>query len=158
MTRENLLFNVRNYTAVKNAYNLNARVQGSKLDKGGNPQVEHSIRVASVFNTPEVQTIALLHDVLEDSDYTALDLVKSFGFDDTTAASVELLTFRPEYYNYTDYIHSIYTHRISFPEAFYVKVADIGDNMSRNRLALLPTKERRRLIDKYENALRIMFP
>ncbi len=53
--------------------------EGQYRDEG-TPYIEHVLRVAERFETdPQIKIIALLHDVLEDSDYTYEDLEKEFG-------------------------------------------------------------------------------
>ena len=53
-----------------------------QFDKGGKPYILHPIHLMNqlLFDS-ELATIAVMHDVIEDSEYTFKDL-ESFGFSD----------------------------------------------------------------------------
>ncbi|MDO4496261.1 MAG: HD domain-containing protein [Bacteroidales bacterium] len=68
------------------AYELAAKAHGNQMRKSGIPYITHPISVARIalvelgMNTPAVQA-ALLHDVVEDTDYTLDDIKNAFGED-----------------------------------------------------------------------------
>ena len=117
-------------------------------DKLGEPYIEHVTAVAGRFD-PLDDTLACcaawLHDVLEDTDIAADDLVTA-GIHEEVIEVVELLTRRrgtsEEYYE-----------RIARNEAArQVKRSDLYDNTHPSRTELLDESTRARLRAKYEHA------
>jgi (p)ppGpp synthase/HD superfamily hydrolase len=87
------------------------------------PYIHHPLRVASKFTDEKLKCIAVLHDVLEDSNFTA-DMLSVLGVDSEITKVVEILThIKPVLY--TDYIKTIKAN----PDAVQVKIQDITDNM-----------------------------
>jgi (p)ppGpp synthase/HD superfamily hydrolase len=82
---------------------------------------------------------AVLHDLIEDTDYT-LDDMRRLGYSEEVVEAVEHLTRREEE-PYADYIGRIGNHAI----ARRVKLADLSDNMTNNRGVDSRTEERARL-------------
>ena len=113
--------------AMKLAYKAH---QGQK-DPSGVPYIFHPFYVAElVCRTKAEETpacVALLHDVLEDTDVTLKDLEEQFPKEVTEA--VVLLTRSPEE-NYFDYIRKLKKN----PVARQVKVMDLHHNMNKGRL------------------------
>lgn len=92
--------------------------------RNGDAYIIHPIRVSQEVKTPEQKVIALLHDTLEDTETTAIELTGVFGLD--VAHAVVALSHRKEE-PYEDYI----TRVIAAGEnAIRVKIADIADNLS----------------------------
>lgn len=88
----------------------------------GEPYIEHSIRIMEQMSTEKEKMVAILHDVLEDSQYTIYDL-KSEGFPDDVINCVEQLT-RKNDVTYFEYIDDISTNDICTK----IKLAEIEDN------------------------------
>lgn len=110
---------------------------------GVTPYINHPIAVAKSCRTPRQKYIALLHDVLEDTDTTSRAIIKA-GFKEIIP-ELYLLTKNP-----TD-TYSSYIKRIGEScneDAIIVKINDITHNMSN----LDKTKDKQR-IEKYELAL-----
>ena len=97
------------------------------------------------YKTIEEKTVAMMHDLLEDTDITAEDLRKE-GFSDEVVAAVVCLT-KIEGEDYADYIERICQNKL----AARVKLADLKDNMDLNRLPGLTPKDFQRL-EKYLRA------
>lgn len=116
-----------------------------QLDKGGQPYILHPVRVMLRCKTIEEKTVAMLHDLLEDTVYTAEDL-RQEGFPEKIIAAVVCLT-KAEGEIYTDYIERICENQL----AARVKLADLMDNMDLNRLPGLTPKDFQRL-EKYLRA------
>jgi (p)ppGpp synthase/HD superfamily hydrolase len=95
------------------------------------------------------QIVAVLHDVVEDSEFTLTDLAAR-GFDAEVVAAVDCLTRRGDE-TYADYI----LRAAQDPIAREVKLADLADNLANNR-ALPPTPENRARIGRYEEAQRVL--
>ncbi len=122
--------------------------QGQK-DKSGFPYVFHPLRMMLQLTTLEEQTVALLHDVLEDSSITAEELRKE-GFSPAVIEAVEALT-RKKDEPYLEYIRRVKQN----PLARVVKLADIRENLNANRLAELSENDCRRL-ERYLRARKIL--
>lgn len=86
---ESLLAKIESYhpnfnsEKVKNAYNLALNAHGSQTRKSGTPYITHPIAVAHIVADMQMDTdsicAAILHDVVEDTDYTSEDITKIFG-------------------------------------------------------------------------------
>ena len=122
--------------------------EGQK-DRSGLPYVLHPVHLAEQMTTEDACVVALLHDVLEDSDMTVSDL-RELGFTEVQLEAVELLT-RGEDEDYTEYVRRLKSN----PLARTVKLADLNHNMDRTRLKDWTMKDEQRH-KKYENAVRIL--
>jgi len=133
---------------VSRAKALAYRAHAGQVDKAGRPYIEHVARVAAaVSDDPVAEAVAWLHDVLEDCD-------ESFGMDIRHGFSIGVLK---AVYALTRTVGSdsnAYYWRISKNRlALRVKLADIADNSSEERLALLDEKTAARLRRKYAKAI-----
>lgn len=138
---------------LERAIEIAAAAHAGQTDKAGALYISHPLRVALGFiraGDEERAIIAVLHDVIEDSDVTAADLQRE-GFSQTIVEAVEALT-RPEDEPYRDFILRAAANELARP----VKVADIKDNLSRTRLAVLPADKCEKLLAKYEGALQLL--
>lgn len=121
------------------------KAYSSQTDKAGKPYILHPLRLMAKMDTDEERSVALLHDVIEDSDLTEQDLL-SYGIPPNIIDAVKLLS-KKEGESYEDFIN-----RISFNElASKVKMADIEDNMNLLRLDVISSKDLAR-VAKYHNA------
>ncbi|WP_138158789.1 HD domain-containing protein [Peptoniphilus catoniae] len=116
-------------------------------DKGGKPYIFHPIKVALNVSGYSQRIVALLHDVIEDSNYKLGDL--KFLKEDEKEALI-LLT-RVDKQDYFDYIKSIRTNSI----ARSVKLADLDQNMNLKRLKIVSCEDLKRR-EKYEKARKIL--
>jgi (p)ppGpp synthase/HD superfamily hydrolase len=108
-------------------------------DKAGAPYILHPLRMMARMETREAQIIAVLHDVVEDSDVT-LDDLRAMGFDEDVVTAVDGLTRRP------DETYEAFVQRAgTLPVARLVKLADLEDNMDVRRLGALTDKDLQRL-------------
>lgn len=124
------------------------RAHTGQVDKVGGAYIVHPRSVASRVSPrePEYIATALLHDVIEDSAYTALDLLEA-GIPNAVVAAVTLLT-RTDDVSPIDYYAGIRTDAI----ALAVKLADLADNTDPVRLERLPADTQDRLRTKYRQA------
>ncbi|MEB3752810.1 guanosine-3',5'-bis(diphosphate) 3'-pyrophosphohydrolase [Acinetobacter sp. MD2(2019)] len=105
------------------------RKHQGQVDKAGQPYILHPLRIMLKMKTTEQQIVAVLHDILEDTDTTIVDLI-SLGFSQTTIDAVDLLTRR----NGETRIDAA-LRAVQNPLARAVKLADVHDNMDINRIA-----------------------
>lgn len=124
-------------------------VHKDQLDKSGLPYVFHPFHLAEQMKDELTVTLALLHDVVEDSDCTFEDLQK-LGFPDEVLEPLRLLTHDPAV-PYFEYIEAIK----SDPAAVAVKLADLMHNSDRSRLHCIDEAAKSRL-EKYDKALNIL--
>ena len=121
-----------------------------KKDKGGKPYTEHLYRVAEKLNgethiDQDLQTVALLHDLLEDCPEWNCESLHCL-FHEEIVDAVSLLTKKPNQ-EYEKYIETLATDEY----ARRVKIADLEDNMDIKRLHSLVEKDFQRL-QKYLKA------
>lgn len=99
-----------------------------QVDKGGEAYIMHCIRVSQGCKTPDAKIVALLHDIIEDTD-TTVEYLSQNGIPAYIIREVELLT-RDNRVGYLDYIKNISDSLI----ASEVKLADLKDNLDYTRL------------------------
>ncbi|MDY4954426.1 MAG: GTP pyrophosphokinase [Candidatus Onthomonas sp.] len=132
--------------AMKIAYDAH---QG-QLDKGGIPYVFHPWHLAEQMDD-EISTIAaLLHDVVEDTDWT-LEQLAAEGFPEEAMEVLALLT-HPEGQPYMEYIAGLQHN----PIAVKIKLADLRHNSDFTRLSAVTADQRERLERKYAPAFALL--
>lgn len=115
-------------------------------DKAGRPYFLHPVIVAQSMDTEAETCVALLHDVVEDTDVTVADLREIFPAEITDA--VDVLTHKPGT-SYEDYVRGIKAN----PVALKVKLADLAHNMDATRM---PDSGYDTRMKKYERAREIL--
>ena len=119
-------------------------------DKGGHDYINHPIRVMHAMSNDQEKIVAILHDVVEDSDWT-FERLKKEGFEDSVIESLRCVTKYSEEEDYQEFIKRAATNKI----ATKVKMADIEDNLDLSRLGTLNEKDLTR-IEKYKKALKYL--
>lgn len=115
-----------------------------QVDKSGLPYVFHPFHLAEQMETEETVTVALLHDVVEDSSYTLKDLEKDFP--PQVVEAVALMTHEKGV-PYMDYVAKISQN----PIARTVKLADLKHNSDPTRLSVIDEAAEKRWA-KYREA------
>ena len=134
------------YTEMTNrAMELAYRAHHGQFDKNGVPYVFHPFHLAEQMDTEETVTAALLHDVVEDTDYTLEDL-RAMGFPDPVLEALSLLTHDPSV-PYMEYVKRLKNN----PIARAVKLADLTHNSDLSRLPAVTEKDLAR-VEKYRRA------
>ena len=135
---------------------LAMRAHLHQLDKGGQPYLGHPLRVAGAMGTDhEAMIIALLHDVVEDSEIGLGEILGTFG--DIVGSAIWALS-RQSGEAYPDYISRLLRWSKAYPGgevAVRVKLADLADNLRIDRLLLADTHgaDVARLVRKYTRAI-----
>ncbi len=138
------------YTAnTKKALKLCFEAHKDQLDKSGMPYVFHPFHLAEQMTDEETTIVALLHDVVEDTDYTLEDLEK-MGFSEPVLAALALLT-HDESIPYMDYVAEIKKN----PIARAVKSADLKHNSDLSRLEVVDERALARN-EKYQAAMELL--
>ena len=130
----------------KRALKLCFEAHKNQTDKSGMPYVFHPFHLAEQMMTEYTVIAALLHDVVEDTEYTIEDLV-DFGFPDEVIEALRLLT-HDEGTPYMEYVTAIKKNEI----VKAVKIADLRHNSDLSRLDIIDQNALER-VDKYNQAL-----
>lgn len=133
----------------KKAVNLMFEAHKEQRDKSGLPYVFHPFHLAEQMEDETTTVVALLHDVVEDSDYT-LDDLRRMGFSQEVCEAVDLMTHR-EGVPYMEYVRRIKTN----PVAVKVKLADLRHNSDMTRMEA-PTERDLQRAEKYREAMRLL--
>jgi (p)ppGpp synthase/HD superfamily hydrolase len=118
------------------AIQIAAKVHQGQKDKYGIPYILHPIRVMMRVNSETEKIVAILHDVVEDSDLTLVDL-KNEGFSSDIIDAVDALSKR-DGEAYDDYINRTTFNQI----AIKVKLADLEDNMDLRRIDVVTERNK----------------
>lgn len=110
----------------------------NQTDKAGNPYILHPLHVMENVNSKEGKIVAILHDIIEDTDITE-DYLLKIGLSKRIVDAVVALT-RSEDIDYQEYIKNLSSN----PLAKEVKLADLEHNMDLKRLPTLEEKDLKR--------------
>ncbi|HEX8285937.1 MAG TPA: HD domain-containing protein [Pyrinomonadaceae bacterium] len=134
---------------VEDAVSIAARAHRGQKDKAGAPYLLHPLRMMLRMETEAAMMAAVLHDVVEDTEWT-LERLREAGFSEEVLEAVDCLTHR-EGESYQQFVERVRTNRI----ARQVKIADLEDNMNVRRMNQLGPKELERM-EKYHRAWRVL--
>ena len=138
------------YTPItKKALKLCFEAHKEQVDKSGMPYVFHPFHLAEQMKTEETTVVALLHDLVEDTDYTIEDLM-SMGFSKSITDAIALMTHTNDV-EYMDYVREIKNN----PIAKTVKLADLKHNSDLTRLDVADEKALSRR-EKYLKAIKLL--
>lgn len=118
----------------------------NQFDKAGVDYIQHPLYVANLVSTDEEKCAALLHDVVEDSEYTLDDLTVK-GIPQAVVTAVLILT-KQQGVPYDDYLKKVKQNKI----ARAVKLADLQHNSDLSRLSNINEKDIKRQ-EKYKKAI-----
>ena len=119
-----------------------------QTDKAGVPYIFHPIHIAEQMDSEESCVVALLHDVIEDSDIT-LEILSKY-FNDDIIAALRVLT-KKENDDYVMYIKRVKTNKL----ATKVKIKDLEHNRDLTRLDEVTDSDKIRSM-KYWEAIRYL--
>ena len=133
----------------KKAMKLCFTAHKNQTDKSGLPYVFHPFHLAEQMPDEYTTVAALLHDVIEDTDYT-FEALADMGFPEEILSALRLLT-HDESIPYMEYIAQIKEN----PIARAVKLADLRHNSDLTRLDTITPRDMERA-KKYQEALRLL--
>ena len=134
---------------IERSLHIALRAYAGKTDKAGHEYILHPLRVMAKMKTDLEMSAALLHDVIEDSEITAEQLLAE-GIPAEVVEAVQCLS-RNANEEYLDFVARAKKNKI----AGKVKIADIEDNIDVLRLSALDEKDLAR-IKKYHSAWRLL--
>lgn len=133
----------------KKAMQLCFAAHKDQTDKSGMPYVFHPFHLAEQMTDEYTTVVALLHDVIEDTDYTPDDL-RVMGYPQPVIEAIEAMT-HPEGVPYLDYVANIKKNSI----AAKVKLEDLMHNSDTSRLDVVDEKAMSRL-KRYQKAIALL--
>jgi (p)ppGpp synthase/HD superfamily hydrolase len=131
---------------LERAIGIAEQQHAGQVDKAGRPYIEHPKRVMRAMSTYPERIVAVLHDVVEDTDLT-LDQLADEGFPDYILAALDSVTRRARE-SYEEFIARAARDAIGRR----VKYADLQDNADLSRIAA-PTDADRARTAKYQRAM-----
>ena len=125
-----------------------------QTDKGGNPYILHPLRVMMSLESQAEKMVGVLHDVVEDSDWTFEDL-ENEGFPvDVIDALKSVTKNESEHGSDEGYFRFVERAKLN-PIGARVKIADLQDNLDISRIPELDESAMQR-INKYKISLEIL--
>jgi (p)ppGpp synthase/HD superfamily hydrolase len=134
---------------LEDAISIAAEAHRGQRDKAGAAYLLHPLRLMMRMDSEAAMMAAVLHDVVEDSDWTLASL-RERGFSEEVVAAVACLTHR-DGESYEEFVERVKPN----PLARRVKLADLEDNMNVLRIGQLGPKDLQRL-EKYHRAWRVL--
>ena len=131
---------------LERAIEIAARTHAGQTDKGGAPFILHPLRVMLRVAPGAQQIVAVLHDVVEDSDVTFEDLERE-GFSAEVVKGLRAVT-KVEGESYEDFV----ARAARDPVGKAVKLADLMENSDLSRIAEPSRKDLER-VEKYGRAI-----
>lgn len=127
-------------STLERAIQIATEAHKGQLDKAGKDYIGHPLRVMEMGRTEEEKIVGVLHDVVEDGDWT-FEALEAEGFSKEVIDALRCVTKISENENYDDFIERVKKN----PLAVAVKINDLTDNMDIRRLPYLSDKDVKRL-------------
>lgn len=127
-------------STLNRAIEIATEAHQGQFDKSGKDYIGHPLRVMEMGRTEEEKIAGVLHDVVEDSDWT-FEALEAEGFSQEIIAALKCVTKLSDNENYDDFIDRVKKN----PLAVAVKINDLTDNMDIRRLPYLSDKDVKRL-------------
>lgn len=121
-----------------------------QVDKSGHSYIGHITRVMNMGKSENEKICGILHDLIEDTDWT-FEQLESEGFPEHIIAALKCLTKISEEEDYDAFVKRVMTNRL----AMRVKVNDLTDNLDVKRFNSLSDKDIYRL-NKYLRAYHLL--
>ena len=133
----------------KKAMSLAFDLHLGQKDKGGLPYIFHPIAVAEMMKDEYSTCVALLHDIIEDTEFT-IEQLRNLHFPDEVVDGVIAMTRMPGEV-YKDYLVRVKANDI----ARKVKIGDLKHNMDAGRLKSID-KEYLSMLKRYTKSLEFL--
>lgn len=127
-------------SSLNRAIQIATEAHKGQYDKAGNDYIGHPLRVMEMGKTENEKIVGVLHDVVEDTDWT-FEALAAEGFSEDVIAALRCVTKLSENENYDDFIERVKKNTL----AVAVKINDLSDNMDIRRLPYLSDKDAKRL-------------
>jgi hypothetical protein len=133
-------------STLERAIAIAAQAHEGQTDRGGAPYILHPLRLMMSLATAEERIVAVLHDVVEDSELTFEDL-QNEGFAPEVLEALKAVT-KMEAEDYGDFV----LRAAANPIGRRVKLADLRDNSDLSRIPAPTARDYERKA-KYERAI-----
>ena len=127
-------------STLQRAIEIATQAHQGQFDKSGKDYIGHPLRVMEMGRTEDEKIVGVLHDVVEDTDWTFEALAEE-GFSKEVIDALRCVTKLSDNENYDDFIERVKKN----PLAVAVKINDLTDNMDIRRLPYLSDKDVKRL-------------
>ena len=134
---------------LEKAIKIAVKAHKGQVDKAGMPYILHCFRVMLEGRSIDEMIVGVLHDVVEDTDYTLRDLAKA-GFKTEILEALQAIT-RNKDDTYSGFIQKCSENEL----ARKVKSRDLKDNLNGGRFTIMTKKDKERM-KKYGMALRML--
>ena len=135
---------------LERAIEIAVEAHKGQVDKGGQPYILHPLRVMMSVDLELEKIVAVLHDVVEDSNWT-FEALLAEGFSIEVIEALQSVTKESPDEDYDLFIQ----RAMHNPIGRKVKLADLRDNLDVTRITELVEKDLQR-INKYKKALKIL--
>lgn len=138
-------------STLERAIEIASQAHAGRVDKAGVPYILHPLHVVLRVRELTEQIAAVLHDVVEDSDWT-LDRLRTEGFSEDVLRAVDALTWRElDGESYEEFVKRTALD----PVARRLKLADLEDNLGSQSIAEPTPKDHARL-ERYRRAKELL--
>ena len=127
-------------STLERAIEIATEAHRGQFDKAGNDYIQHPLRVMAAGKTTDEKIVGVLHDVVEDTDWTFEQLAAE-GFSREVIEALRCVTKLSDSEPYDKFIARVKTNKL----AVAVKLNDLTDNMDIRRLPYLSDKDVKRL-------------
>jgi len=135
---------------LERAIEIAVEAHEGQIDKGGSPYILHPLRVMMSVDGELEKIVAVLHDVVEDSNWT-FEALLAEGFSIEVIEALKSVTKESEDEDYDLFIQ----RAMQNPIGRKVKIADLRDNLDVTRISDITDTDVKR-INKYKKALKIL--
>ena len=136
-------------STLERAIMIAVQAHAGQIDKGGAPYILHPLRMMLKLTSDQERIAAVLHDVVEDTDWT-IERLRAEGFSEQVLRAIESVTHR-DGEPYEDFLRRAAID----PIGRRVKMADLEDNLDLSRITDVTDRDRAR-VEKYRRALQTL--
>lgn len=130
---------------LERAIEIARQAHAGQVDKAGADYINHPLRVMERGVTEEQKIVGVLHDVVEDSDWT-FEMLEKEGFSDEIIDALRCITKQSDDEDYEAFISRVMTN----PLSLNVKLYDLEDNLDLSRLECVTDADLARC-EKYQS-------
>ena len=145
LTAKGVIVSQKAMSLLERAIGIAVEAHRGQRDRYGAPYILHPLRVMERVRSETEKTVAVLHDVVEDTPWTLAELRRE-GFSEEVLAALDAVTKR-EGEAYEDFVSRSASNAL----ARRVKLADLEDNMDLRRFPSVGPEDLERL-EKYRTA------
>ena len=127
-------------STLERAIEIAIEAHRGQFDKAGNDYIGHPLRVMAAGKTTDEKIVGVLHDVIEDTDWT-FERLADEGFSIEVIEALRCVTKLSENEPYDKFIARVKANSL----AVAVKLNDLMDNMDIRRLPYISDKDVERL-------------